>query len=390
MEPTTRTYERLIRFVCEQPWAVLPSTLALMRSILRMRAAGFKFTAEEIAERIGKPEARTGPAPREPGQIAVIPVWGLIGHRANELRDISSAVGTSTEILGAQIEAAIADPAVTSIVLDIDSPGGGVFGVEEVATTIRAARAQKPIIAVSNALAASAAYWIASAASEVVVTPSGLVGSIGVYSMHEDHSKELAEAGIDVTLIRAGKFKAEDNPFGPLTDAARAAIQERVDAYYTLFTRDVAKGRGASIDAVRNGFGEGRVVGAKEAVDLGLADRVATMDDVLADLVAGKVPSVGRPRAQASDENCPTCNGSGLKPERFMGDPQGQEDCPDCAGSGKRASVKRPAIAAEVEEIADIRAEIEPNSPIRAELPAREETADERARRLRLRLLELS
>jgi signal peptide peptidase SppA len=257
MEPTTRTYERLIRFVCEQPWAVLPSTLALMRSILRMRAAGFKFTAEEIAERIGTPEARTGPAPREPGQIAVIPVWGLIGHRANELRDISSAVGTSTEILGAQIEAAIADPAVTSIVLDIDSPGGGVFGVEEVATTIRAARAQKPIIAVSNALAASAAYWIASAASEVVVTPSGLVGSIGVYSMHEDHSKELAEAGIDVTLIRAGKFKAEDNPFGPLTDAARAAIQERVDAYYALFTRDVAKGRGARSTPCATGSARG-------------------------------------------------------------------------------------------------------------------------------------
>jgi signal peptide peptidase SppA len=375
MEPTTRTYERLIRFVCEQPWAVLPSTLALMRSILRMRAAGFKFTAEEIAERIsGAPEARSGPAPREPGQIAVIPVWGLIGHRANELRDVSSAVGTSTEILSAQIEAAIADPAVTSIVLDIDSPGGGVFGVEEVADTIRAARAQKPIIAVSNALAASAAYWIASAASEVVVTPSGLVGSIGVYSMHEDHSKELAEAGIDVTLIRAGKFKAEDNPFGPLTDDARAAIQERVDAYYALFTRDVAKGRGASIDAVRNGFGEGRVVGAKEAVDLGLADRVATMDVVLADLVAGKMPS-------------------------------------------RMKAVETPQIATESEQITKIQAEIEVIKRVQAEtrgltLPAgmvsedvaaalvqtgdlvavqpREETADERARRLRLRLLELS
>lgn len=348
MEPTTRTYDRLIRFVCEQPWAVLPSTLALMQGILRLRAAGFKFTAEEIAERIGTPEARSGPTPREPGQIAVIPVWGLIGHRANELRDISSAVGTSTEILGAQIEAAIADPAVTSIVLDIDSPGGGVFGVEEVADTIRAARARKPITAVSNALAASAAYWIASAATEIVVTPSGLAGSIGVYSLHEDHSKQLADEGINVSLIRAGKFKAEDNPFGPLTEEARASIQERVDAYYALFTQGVAKGRGVSIDAVRNGFGEGRVVGAKEAVAVGLADRVATMDEVLADLVAGKVPS------------------------------------------RQRAVAESPQIAAEVAETPVILAEKPANPPIPVPIAAREETADERDRRLRLRRLELS
>lgn len=291
MEHTTRTYDRLIRFVCEQPWAILPSTLALMQSLLRMRAAGFKFTADEIAERIGAPEARTGPTAQGEGGIAVVPVWGVIGHRANELRDISSRVGTSTEMLGAQIDALVADPNVKAIVLDINSPGGGVFGVQEVADSIRSARSKKPIVAVGNALMASAAYWIGSAATELVVTPSGLAGSIGVFSIHEDHSKELAEAGIDVTMIKAGKFKAEDNPFGALSEEAKQAIQERVDAYYALFTRDVAKGRGVAIEAVRNGFGEGRVVDAKQAVKLGMADRVATMDEVIGDLVSGKLPS---------------------------------------------------------------------------------------------------
>jgi signal peptide peptidase SppA len=354
MDTTTRTYNRLIRFVCNETWAVLPSTLVLMRNLLRMRAAGFKFTAEELAERIGAPEARTGPSTPSQTSIAVIPVWGIIGHRANELRDISSAVGTSTEVLAAQIDQAVADPSIAAIVLDVNSPGGGVFGVQEVAETIRAARAKKPIVAVSNALMASAAYWIGSAASELVVTPSGLVGSIGVFSIHEDHSKELAEEGIDVTLIRAGKFKAEDNPFGPLTDEAKASIQQRVDAFYQQFTKAVAKGRNVSLDAVRNGFGEGRVVDAKQAVAAGMADRIATMDEVIADLASGKLSTGIKAAAIASE-------------------------------------------ADEIDELADVTGELVDiiktaldhiPAPVAAE--KREETDDERARRLRLRLLELS
>lgn len=298
MELTTRTYDRIIQMVCGQPWAVLPSTLALIQNLLRMRAAGVRFTAEEITERIGSEAAKGGPSTPSQGGIAVIPVWGVIGHRANELRDISSGVGTSTEMLGTQVAAMAADPNVSAIVLDVNSPGGGVFGVQEVADQIRSARSKKPIIAVANALAASAAYWIASAASELVVTPSGQIGAIGVYSIHEDHSKELADMGVNITLVRAGKHKFDNNPFGPLSDEAQQAIQDKVDAYYALFTKDVAKGRGVAIDAVRNGFGEGRVVQAKEAVQLGMADRVATMDDVIGELIAGR--DLGALAARAS------------------------------------------------------------------------------------------
>jgi signal peptide peptidase SppA len=369
METTTRTYNRLIRFVCEETWAVLPSTLALMRSLLRMRAAGMKFTAEEIVERIGAPEARDAPSTPSPASIAVIPVWGIIGHRANELRDISSAVGTSTEVLGAQIEAAAADPSIVAIVLDVNSPGGGVFGVQEVADTIRAARAKKPIVAVANALMASAAYWIGSAASELVVTPSGLVGSIGVFSIHEDHSKELATDGIDVTLIRAGRFKAEDNPFAPLTDEAKAAIQERVDGFYAQFTKAVAKGRNVSLDAVRNGFGEGRVVDAKQAVAEKMADRIATMDDVLADLASGKLPVAMKALAVAADveERAPIAAGPA------------DDDVAAAVVAAVYPGLMNDDTARAIVGTQDV-----------AIVQKREETADERARRLRLRLLELS
>jgi ClpP class serine protease len=168
---------RFIRhYVLDQPWAIESSYLHVVHELLALRARGQAFTAEEVADRIGaeapQAAARGGETATPPG-IAIIPVWGVVGHRANELRDISSRVGTSTEILGAQIAQYANDPNVRAIVLDINSPGGGVFGVAEVADQIRAARSKKPVVAVANALAASAAYWIASAASEIVVTPSG-------------------------------------------------------------------------------------------------------------------------------------------------------------------------------------------------------------------------
>lgn len=217
--------------------------------------------------------AARGPArSRRDQAVAVIPVMGLITHR-------DSWMGSSTSFLAAELRAAVADQAVDSILLEVDSPGGEVNGIEEAAALIREARASKPVVAVANTQAASAAYWLASQATELLVTPSGEVGSIGVYGMHLDLSGALAAQGIKVTLVSAGKFKTEGNPFEPLADEARVAFQSSVDRYYASFVRDVAKGRRVSVDAVRSGFGEGRSVGAAQAVASGMADGVATFED---------------------------------------------------------------------------------------------------------------
>src|SRR5690606_4285100 len=146
---------------------------------------------------------------------------GIVGHRMNQVTDISGPGGTSTEQFGSWFDAALRDPAVSAIVIDVDSPGGTVTGVAELAEQIFEARGKKPIYAIANALAASAAYWIASAAEELWVTPSGDVGSIGVYAMHEDISEMEAEMGLKVTLISAGEYKTEGNPHEPLGDEAR-------------------------------------------------------------------------------------------------------------------------------------------------------------------------
>ena len=176
---------------------------------------------------------------------------------------------------------ALKDESVSQILIDIDSPGGSVYGVAELADEIISARAQKPVIAIANSLAASAAYWIGACASEFYVTPGGEVGSIGVWQAHQDYSKAMDEAGVKTTLISAGKFKVEGNPYTPLDEDAQAFMQSRVDDYYAAFTKAVAKGRGVSIAQVRDGMGQGRVLGAEAALASNMVDGIASLDDVV-------------------------------------------------------------------------------------------------------------
>lgn len=293
-------YGHIVQRMMAAPWAVLPATAAALVQVLALRAAGEALSEAEIQARIGAVAAeRAAAAAAAQGQVAsagggvaVLPLFGLLNQRVGPLEEVSGA--TSTERVAAAFRAALADPQVEAIVLQVDSPGGTVYGIDELAAEIYRARGSKPVVAVVDSLAASAAYWVASAAEELVVTPGGEVGSIGVYSMHEDISRALEAKGIGVSLITAGTYKVEDHPFAPLSDEARAAIQARVDDYYGMFTGAVARHRGVSSAAVRGGFGEGRVVGARQAVELGMADRVATMREVLGELTSGRRRRAGR------------------------------------------------------------------------------------------------
>jgi ClpP class serine protease len=135
----------------------------------------------------------------------------------------------------------------------------------------------------------SAAYWICSAADEIVATPSADVGSIGVFTMHTDTSGAEEKAGIKRTVISAGKYKGEAAPGVPLTDDAQAALQARVSECYAMFAGDVAKHRGVTLAAVKAGYGEGRSISAKQALAAGMIDRIATLEDVIGDL-SGAMP----------------------------------------------------------------------------------------------------
>ncbi len=303
------------------PWAILPGRLESIVEVVERRLQGVRLAPEEIAAlkgrrephgamalvplafdddderaqrtggpRVAAPGAQQGQAPG--GVIAVISVMGIIAQHASQVDDISGPGGTSTDRVGASVSAALADPQVKAMILRIDSPGGGVYGVQELADQIFAARGQKPIVAQVDSMAASAAYWIACSADEIVVTPSGQVGSIGVYGLHQDVSGAMDKAGVKGTFVSAGKYKVEGNSLEPLGDEAHQAMQDQVDGYYDSFVQAVARGRGVKAMAVQDGFGQGRVVGAKDAVKAGMADRVATLSDTLRRLGAQR-PKAG-------------------------------------------------------------------------------------------------
>ncbi len=276
----------LIAEFLSTPWAMEQGRLAVFTGILQRWSRGESAGAEvmtaiaadkEIVAARKQDAARTG----QGNNIAVLPFYGVVTQRGNMMDDVSGPGAASTQKFSSALRQAIADPSVGAILIDIDSPGGSVYGVEELANEIIASRAQKPIIGLANSLAASAAYWVGASCSELYCTPGGEIGSIGVWQAHEDWSKALDEAGIKTTLISAGKFKTEGNPYEPLGQDAQDFMQSRVDDYMAAFTKNVAKGRGVSVEVVRKDFGQGRVLGAQAAQSAGMIDGVMTFDDVV-------------------------------------------------------------------------------------------------------------
>jgi signal peptide peptidase SppA len=245
-------YANILLAVQTEIWALEESKLVAMIDFLSYMADGQKFTAEEIEARIGKGAAQA--VARQEGAVAILPLQGVIAHRMNLMTSISG--GTSSEMFGRAFQAALRDDGVKAIVIDVNSPGGAVDGTDELSSMIYAARGTKPIVAHANSSANSAAYWIASAADELVVTPGfASIGNIGVRTSHDDLSKAMEMEGVSRTLISAGKYKDEGNPLGPLSEEGRAAIQSRVDKAYGRFVKAVARNRGVSMASVRDGFG---------------------------------------------------------------------------------------------------------------------------------------
>lgn len=284
-----RHYDHVLSFALEHPWAITKRMRSVIASIISQRVAGLKASEADIQAALVN--RRNLPQPTEGGSVAIIPIYGVIAPRANLMTEMSG--GTSFQALTGQLREAMANKAVKTIILDVDSPGGSVAGATEFAREVMRARTKKPIIAVAQYLMASAAYWASAAATEIVAAPSALVGSVGVYTIHEDVSVALEALGIKRTYISAGKFKVDGNEDEPLSPESEARIQAKVDDAYAMFLGDISKGRGVPLTDVRNGYGQGDVVTASEALRLGMIDAVATLDDTLARVMTA-APAAGR------------------------------------------------------------------------------------------------
>lgn len=369
-----KTYEHIRRALAGKLWYLHEPKLNEMLSFLELKFAGGTVSPEIVAEireanRVrgnramqllpivayndyddepSAPKSRVNTvSSAKSGAVAVIPVYGMIMHRGSMMSDISGGGGASIEGLRQDLRAAVNNPSVKAIVLDVDSPGGDVDGVEEFAQEIYEARKQKKISAVSNCLCASAAYYLASQASDMVVSPSSLTGSIGVYTVHADYSKNDEMNGVRCTLIKFGENKAEGIDFEPLSDSAREHMQEMVDGFGAMFEKAVARGRGVKQDDVHKKFGQGRIFDARQAVKLGMADRVGTLDDVLQGYGVSRNPSA------AASADHPVQVSASIAKKSDVGEPDEDENdqaaddpnddspcacaCPECKGEDCKA-----------------------------------------------------
>lgn len=283
---------QLVHALSSQCLALEERTLyALLDVFQRKLVGGASFNGDDLHAEMGVMAPNNRRATAAPPVVAVVRVWGMIAHHPQSM-------GTSVDQIEQAFDAALASPQVEGILLDIDSPGGMVQGVPELAAKIRAARGVKPVTAIANGMMASAAYWIGSAASEIVAIPSATgLGSIGVYRLHEDWSQKLDREGVKITAISAGKYKTEGAPWGSLSPETESFYRREVEAIYSWFTKDVAANRGTDQAAVRSGYGEGRLLRAWEAKKANLADRVDTWENTVLRLGAQAQRTGRGPRA---------------------------------------------------------------------------------------------
>ena len=293
--------DRILAACAGSTWAIEEAKAAEIATLLMLRADG---TPRNWAEEPREAVYAADPVPGRTGPVHVLQLHGTVMPRGGMMTRMSG--GASLEQFGKAFAAAADDPSAQAIVLNIDSPGGMVDLVAETQEAIFAARrANRPIIAVANTLAASAAYWIASAADEIVVTPSGKVGSIGVLGQHDDMSKRFEMMGVTRQIISSGPRKAE-GVHGPLDESARKHRQASADYAYDMFTKAVARNRSVPVSTVKADpetseahFGGGRAYNAREAVRLGMADRIDTFDATLKRVAAGRRHSTRASLARA-------------------------------------------------------------------------------------------
>lgn len=267
----------------DQPWAITREKLVEIRAIYLRHLGGEKIDIAAIEARIGEPLSNDPERFTMDGDVAIVPIHGVIMKRANMFTKISG--GVSTQLLEQDLAVLRDDPLVRAVVLDIDSPGGTVDGTPGLMQAVRDLNAAKPVVAFSDGVIASAAYWIGSAASEIYIASEVVqAGSIGVIATHEDRSEANRQQGVSVTHITAGRYKAIESPDAPLSDEARAEIQSRCDYLYGVMVRDIAENRSVSASTVLERMAEGRIFIGAQAIEAGLVDGVSTLDSIVANL----------------------------------------------------------------------------------------------------------
>lgn len=265
--------------ILNQPLLVTPEHAETVLSILDGRIG---VDASELSRGSGGARHGSGEAKMVGNGTLLLPVVGTLTHRATGMQAASGVMDYGG--LEAKIEAAMQNPEVKSILLDISSPGGAVAGAFDLRDYIMAQRGRKPMASIARDTMASAAYLIGSATDRIISTQTGMVGSIGVVMAHIDRSKQLEQQGVKPTFIHAGAMKVAGNSAEPLSDEVRSELQESIDESYEKFVTAVVEARGMSAEAVK--ATEARMFVGSTAVEKGLADEVGTLGSAIESFAA--------------------------------------------------------------------------------------------------------
>ena len=259
-------------------------------SLFEARASGVRMAnnRQQAARATSTQEVKRG--------VAVMSIRGPLVYSGSIWSELFGL--PDYETIGRALDQVVADESIETLLLRIQSPGGTAFGASELANKIYKARDSKRIVAFADPYAFSAAYWLASAASEIYTIPSGMVGSVGAYAMHVDYSGSLEKEGVKVSFIQAGEKKTDGNSYEPLSERARADIQAEVDRFYNLFVSDVALFRGTTVEDVTENFGKGARVMSKEALHNGMINGISSFEA----LVAKELSAVSEASLMASSK----------------------------------------------------------------------------------------
>lgn len=291
--PAFCTFREVITRWAQTPGAPAPFSTEEKQAAIVLSHAN---NAEALAARADTPIISAGTAssssPSSSRSIAILSIFGTITPRAGMAGDLSQ-VGCTMDRFAQQYQAAMTDGNIAGVIVQIDSPGGNVYQVPETADLIYSLRDRKPNVGVVTGSCASAAFWLGAQFSELVACQSSELGSIGVLMKHEDVSEAVKAEGVKITFITSPRDgnKAEGNPFEPLSADSIAYYNSRTDEYYSMFIDALKQGRGVHRNKdIGKAWGAGRMVGAAQAVALGMADRIGTMQGEM-DKMMGKLGS---------------------------------------------------------------------------------------------------
>lgn len=272
-----KDYSQIVSKVTSAAWMITPDALRMMLELLDSHMSGnIPLTAKQgLFDMDDKP-----PMSYRAGSVGVINLSGPIFPKANLMTDMSGA--TSLEQFTSEFRSLMADGNVKSIVMSVDSPGGVSDMVHETAMEVREASQVKPVYSIANTAANSAAYYIASQATQMFASPSAQLGSIGTYVVHTDTSEAEAKLGVKNTVIKAGRFKAAT--LEPLTEESHNEIQKWVNEVNDQFVTAVAEGRQTTEQYVREHYGQGMIVSPNHALANRMIDGIMTFDDLMSNL----------------------------------------------------------------------------------------------------------